>query len=230
MQFSSSMRTGVLAVLTGLLVLTTLRAQDAAPPSPPPAGARMVAVEFQLIDLPSEAVEMNGQASELTAAQIVELVKANKALAVSRLKLNAIEGFASEVQFGERVSTVVGRTLAGPRGGGGGFGETTNIQFENLGFMASVVPKIMADRSIALAITFERSRVAPTRSPAAPPPPPSPATPPAPAPFTPPPKNDQIRVKSSAVVKPNEPTLLASRSSGGDQGVTTVVIVSASAP
>lgn len=235
MRLSLALRSSVPAVLAVLFALTTLSAQESTEKNqtvPPPTvvEGRMVTVEFQLIDLPTEALEVNGQGGEVTAAHVSELLKANKALAVSRLKLSATDGMTSEVQFGERVSTAVGRT-SGPRGGTAGFGEQVNYQFENLGFMASVAPKIMPDQSIALAVTFERSRIAPTRTPASPPTPAGPPTPPAsPSTFTPPPKHDQIRVKLNVVVKPNVPVLLASRSTGPDQGVTTVVLVSSSAP
>lgn len=177
----------------------------AADPAPEGASSRSVQIEFLMVDAAPGTVP-----ADTTGEQIMEMVKQQKFLEITRLKLSALHEQSTEVQFGVQAPVEVSRMQTSR-------GEVGNVQYQNHGLTVQVTPAIQADNSLALEFIFSRSRLAPVKA-AAPAPEGSAKS------FSPP-KMEQFQAKTRLRVASGKPLVVAQREQAGPDGATTLLVV-----
>ncbi|MGI8978772.1 MAG: secretin N-terminal domain-containing protein [Pirellulaceae bacterium] len=113
------------------------------------SAGRLITVEVIVAETP-----VVGNSKEMTAEKIAELEKAGKLISQSRCWVSLVENQRSQLQFGERVSVVVGRVNVGGRG------MQESMAYENVGTKLSMVGRIDGD-SILVQMELDQTRLIP---------------------------------------------------------------------
>jgi hypothetical protein len=181
----------------------------------PAAAGKMITFELIIADV-------NDALDSPTAAKILDLEKTGKLNYLARVQLASLENQQAHVQFGERTSRVIGRTMTGGRGfapGGAPGPQSTPIYNDiNLGTVVQVTARVEDDGSVVTQLMVERSGIAGGADAAA---------------FDPnsndPPKTIQTLTTQTTVrLKPGEPQVVSGRQvSMGKEANKTWIVVTA---
>ena len=114
------------------------------------SAGRLITIQVTLAETP-----VVGDGKEMSAEKVAELEKKGNVISQSRYWVSLVENQRSELQFGERVQVVAGRTnLVGGRG----MQET--MVYENVGTKLGLVGRIDGD-SILLQLELDQTRLLP---------------------------------------------------------------------
>ncbi|MFN0020860.1 MAG: secretin N-terminal domain-containing protein [Pirellulaceae bacterium] len=111
---------------------------------------RLITVEVTMVEAP-----VVGNGREMSVEKIAELEKAGKLVSQSRYWVSLVENQVSELQFGERVQVVVGRTNLG-----GSRGVQESSVYEEVGTKLSMVGRVDGD-SVLVQMDLNQTRLIP---------------------------------------------------------------------
>ena len=163
--------------------------------SPP---SRLISVEVTV----AEALVV-GNGREMSAEKIAELEGAGKLVSLSRYWVSLVENQVSELQFGERVQVVVGRTNLG-----GSRGVQESSVYEEIGTKLSMVGRVDGD-SVLVQMDLNQTRLIP-----------APAKPEGEASETVArPRNATTTFKSTLTIPPGKTAVAGGRETQTDKGI-----------
>ena len=173
------------------------------------SAGRLISVEVILAETP-----VVGNGKDMSVEKIAELEKAGKLLSHSRYWVSLVENQPSDLQFGERLPLVLGRTNFG-----GGRASQEAVALENVGTKLSLLGRVDGD-SVLVKMELEQSRLIPSPAKA--------EGDAAEAVFRP--RLATTTYQSTLTIPPGKTTIAAGKETVGEQGrVQTWLLVSATA-
>jgi|GEM_PF-5577296 len=190
-----------------LLTPALLAAQE------PPASQHMVTLMVQVISAEGKLLDTKADPAVLLK-QEAELAAAGQLLFSDHMQMTALEGHLTSCQFGKAEFLITGRNTAGGFNRGGPPGMPVYSR-EDLGTILSATTRVVEQGAVA-ELTFEQSRLNPTK-------------PTAENMESPPPAKGIIQVKTTLVLPTNVPVVIGGMQTQVDHGpmVSTVVIATA---